>query len=74
MRTILLFVLLIISVIAKTQEVIVTLTARYNQNNVSLDTIILENITQPNIAVLAPLPVGIDSYHEICSMEKLFMV
>ena len=62
MRTILLFVLIIISVIAQTQEVIVTLTARYNQNNVSLDTIILENITQPNIAVLAPLPVGIDSY------------
>ncbi len=58
----LLLVVWIYPLFVSSQNVVVTLTGWLNGARVELDTIILENWTQPNSVVLSPLPSGIKSY------------
>ena len=44
------------------QNVVVTLTGWSNDTRIELDSIILENRTQPNSLILSPLPPGLKSY------------
>jgi uncharacterized protein (TIGR02145 family) len=62
MRTFCFIVLVTLSGIAMAQDVMITLTGKHKGVAVELDTIILENLTQPDTVILYPLPTGITSY------------
>lgn len=62
MRTLFLSVLITLSFIGNAQDVIITLTGKHKGGAVELDTIILENLTQPDTVILSLLPAGFTSY------------